>query len=477
MDNWLKSVIDTLKEAVVVIDQHLTFIYANPAVNTIGLDHAKIIGLNLFEVFPNLTYETSVFCQVMESGEPVIDREQTFFTYRGEMKTTLTSTYPLLKNGKVIGAFETFQDISNVQHVTEQLHQLQLKQKKTKRVKQNQSSNVSSNPFEDFIGNDQAILSIKSKLHTFANSPSPIFIYGETGTGKEVLVQSIHKAANHTTIPLVSQNCAAIPENLLESYLFGTTKGSYTGAEDREGLFEIADGGILFLDEINSLPKNLQAKLLRVLQDQKIRRVGGTKEISVNVRLIVATNTHPKNLLMKNEMRPDLYFRLSVLNIELPPLRKRKNDIPVLVDYFIKDYNRLFHKHVSGITDGALTKLMNYTWPGNIRELKNCMERIMNLKTSGCIDESDIDLQDLYQISEILQDSTHTQIEYNEDSSFKQMMEATEIQIIKQELTQTQGNISQASRNLDIPQQTLSNKIKKYHLENYILKIKLLKNG
>ncbi|MFJ7727712.1 sigma-54 interaction domain-containing protein [Neobacillus sp. NPDC097160] len=397
MDNWLKSVIDTLKEAVVVIDQHLTFIYANPAVNTIGLDHAKIIGLNLFEVFPNLTYETSVFCQVMESREPVIDREQTFFTYRGEMKTTLTSTYPLLKNGKVIGAFETFQDISNVQHVTEQLHQL--------------------------------------------------------------------------------QNCAAIPENLLESYLFGTTKGSYTGAEDREGLFEIADGGILFLDEINSLPKNLQAKLLRVLQDQKIRRVGGTKEISVNVRLIVATNTHPKNLLMKNEMRPDLYFRLSVLNIELPPLRKRKNDIPFLVDYFIKDYNRLFHKHVSGITDGALTKLMNYSWPGNIRELKNCMERIMNLKTSGCIDESDIDLQDLYQISEILQASTHAQIEYDEDASFKQMMEATEIKIIKQELTQTRGNISQASRNLDIPQQTLSNKIKKYHLENYILKIKLLKNG
>ncbi|WP_051590929.1 sigma-54 interaction domain-containing protein [Bacillus sp. UNC438CL73TsuS30] len=469
------SIVDILKEGVLVLDQNLSFIYANKAVKTIGLDHEKIMGLNLFEVFPNLSYETSVFCQVMKTGKPVIDREQSFFTYRGEMKTTLTSTYPLFNNGKIIGAFETFQDISNVQNVTEQLHQLQLRQKKTNTIKP--YSKTFADPFEDFIGNDKTILDIKSKLCIIANSPSPIFIYGETGTGKEVLVQSIHKASHHSIIPLVSQNCAAIPENLLESYLFGTTKGSYTGAEDREGLFEIADGGILFLDEINSLPKNLQAKLLRVLQDHKIRRVGGTKEISVNVRLIVATNTHPKNLLMKNEMRSDLYYRLNVLNIELPPLRERMNDIPLLAEYFILHYNQIFDKQITGLTEKALEKLLSYPWPGNIRELKNCIERIMNLKTSGCIEEKDIDLQDLYQISGTFLDATHPLIDVNNHLSFKEMIEETETKIIKQELARTGGNISQASRNLDIPQQTLSNKIKKYHLENYILKIKLLKNG
>ncbi|OZU87639.1 hypothetical protein CIL03_16250 [Virgibacillus indicus] len=251
-----------------------------------------------------------------------------------------------------------------------------------------------------------------------------------------------------------------------------------TGAVDREGLFELADGGILFLDEINSLPMSLQAKLLRVIQDQKIRRVGDVKEFKVEVKLIVASNTNPKELLNKNKIREDLYYRLSVLNVELSPLRKRKSDIPILVDHFIEDFNDVFGKLITGISDGALDKLKNYSWPGNIRELRNVIERVMNKKDTGLIEEDDIRFNSFNENSHLINKNYSYPPLDNSDTNtpFREIIEKTEIKIIKNELENTSGNISKAARNLDMPQQTMSNKIKKYQLEKYILNIKLLNN-
>jgi len=467
----LESVMDVIKEGVFIIDKNFDFVYANKAINTIGLDYKSLVGKSAFEVFPNLKEENSTFVQVFETKKPIINREQNFITYRGERRTTLTSTYPLIVNGVLIGAFETFQDISALQKLSSQIHELQL----SKKIKSNRKTNemIENDVFRDFIGEDPKILKIKSKINMLANSPSPTFIYGETGTGKEVLVEAIHKA-NKNKVPLITQNCAAIPESLMESYLFGTSKGSYTGAIEKAGLFEIADGGILFLDEINSLPKELQAKLLRVIQEQKVRRVGATDELSVNVRIIVASNIHPEELLRNNEIREDLFFRLNVIYLELPPLSERKSDIPLFTEYFINEFNNLFNKNISGITAAAIKKLKEYSWPGNIRELKNTIERIMNEINSGFIQENDIELHENFLLSSNNYKNNIVSNHSEQHRTFKDRIQKTEIKIIKNELRKTKGNISQAARNLDMPQQTLSSKIKLYSLQEFIYKIKLL---
>ncbi|MDQ0269594.1 arginine utilization regulatory protein [Cytobacillus purgationiresistens] len=360
-----------------------------------------------------------------------------------------------------------------MQKIKDQLIDLQLQNTEHPPKMKNDVSK-SQEEFRDFIGEDESIQNIKNNIKLFAKTPSPLFIYGETGTGKEVIVQNIHRASR-TQGPLITQNCAAIPDNLLESFLFGTVKGGFTGAVDKEGLFEFANGGILFLDEINSLSMNLQAKLLRVLQDQKVRRVGGTKEIPVSVKIISATNIHPIELLENKEMREDLFYRLNVLYLELPPLRSRKEDIPLLIEHFISEYNVKLKKSIKGITEEALAYLMDHSWPGNIRELKNMIERLMNLVQSDYIGKSDIEFSDyLHVIS-----PNYAQGDFfrkkNTKVNFKEEIQRIERKMIMDSLYETKGNISQAARNLDLPQQSLSNKIKKYNLEPEIIRIKLLK--
>lgn len=470
--NWDQDMINNLNEGIMMVDTTLMITFANKAVDSIGLNHQKIIGKNVLEVFPNLNERKSTFFRVIKTGKEIVNNQQSFVTYRGERKTTLTSTFPIIKEGNVVGAYEIFQDFSAVQNLNEQIMKLQ-----TENIDQKEKVNHRLNNFDekfpDFIGEDESILKLKKQIDLLANSPSPILIYGETGTGKEVVVQNIHRASAKN-IPLITQNCAAIPDNLLESYLFGTVRGAYTGAVDNKGLFEVANGGILFLDEINSLSKNLQAKLLRVIQDQKVRRVGGTEEVSVNVRIISATNVHPRELLSNKEFREDLYYRLCVLNIELPPLRKRKKDIPILIQHFIDHYNEKFEKNINKISDDAIEYLTNYSWPGNIRELKNMIERLMNVVQSHCIEKSDIQLTDFLQVFP-LQEEIKVVEWQQQKLNFKEEIEKKEKEIIKEALQNAGGNISKTARDLDIPQQTLSNKVKKYKLETYIYKLKLLK--
>lgn len=466
---WKSDVINSVNEGILVVDAHLTFIFANQAIDSIGLSHEVIVGRNVFDVFPNIPENNSTFAHVIKTGESLINKSQSFVTYRGELKTTVTSTYPIKKGDKIIGAYEIFQDYSALQHVKDLLTELQ-KNKYSDTRKDNEKSPVLKER-SSFIGEDEKILKIKKQIKLFANTQSPLLIYGETGTGKEVIVQKIHQAKG-TEKPFVTQNCAAIPDNLLESYLFGTVKGSFTGALDQEGLFEIANGGILFLDEINSLSLDLQAKLLRVLQNQRVRRVGGVEEIPVHVRIIAATNVHPQILLANKEMRPDLFYRLNVLHLELPPLRERKQDIPLLVEHFISQYNREMNRNVKGVTDSALEYLVNYAWPGNVRELKNVIERFMNMVESDTIDRSDIELFDFIQVesTEVLNEKRKE----NEAVNFRAEVENLERKLILDALQATKGNISQAARTMDLPQQTLSNKIKKYGFAREIHRIKLL---
>ena len=224
---------------------------------------------------------------------------------------------------------------------------------------------------DDIVGLDEKIVKLKRDVKKIADNPYPVLIVGETGTGKELFAQSIHYASNRKEKPFLAQNCAAVPSSLFESILFGTAKGGFTGAMDQAGLFEQACGGTLLLDEITMLPPFLQSKLLRVLQEHYVRRIGGSRDIPVNVRVITTTNESLEQLVDEGSFRRDLYYRLNAITLEVPPLRNRKSDIPELVKFFIEKNSKKLSSEIKGISWDALQKLMNYDYPGNVRELEN----------------------------------------------------------------------------------------------------------
>ncbi|MBI5814501.1 MAG: sigma-54-dependent Fis family transcriptional regulator [Nitrospinae bacterium] len=230
--------------------------------------------------------------------------------------------------------------------------------------------------FDNIIGGSEAMREVFEKMQGAARVTSPVIITGESGTGKELVARGIHFASQVAGKPFVPVNCASLPSDLIESELFGHKKGAFTGAvSSSQGLFKAADGGTIFLDEIGELPKEAQAKLLRVLQDGKLRPVGGTEEISINVRVIAATNVDLDEAVEEGRFREDLYYRITVLPIEMPPLRNRRPDIPLLAKFFINQFNSKFNRSVKGVDDTAMEALMNYDWPGNVREFQNVIER------------------------------------------------------------------------------------------------------
>lgn len=252
-----------------------------------------------------------------------------------------------------------------------------LELKETVKKLKNNSCNM---PFENIIGSSSALQSLKEEARRFAKGNSNILIQGESGTGKEVLAMAIHTASNYSNGPFVAINCGAIPENLIESELFGYEDGAFTGAHrgGKIGKFELANEGTLFLDEIGDFPVHLQVKLLRAIQERKIQRLGGTKDIPINVRLISATNKNLEEAIENREFREDLYYRLNVIPLTVPSLMERKGDIGELAEYFLRIYNKALHKDIFGFDREAITALYTYHWPGNIRELQNAIEYAIN---------------------------------------------------------------------------------------------------
>lgn len=240
--------------------------------------------------------------------------------------------------------------------------------------------------FGNMIGSSREMLKVYTTIRKVADTPANVLIFGESGTGKELVARAIHENSSRSGMHFVVINCGGIPENLLESELFGYNKGSFTGAYlDKAGLFEIADGGTVFLDEVTQLPRMLQVKLLRVVQEKTFRRIGGTDDIHVDVRIISATNQNLADTLTTGSFREDLYYRLNVIPIHLPPLRERKEDIAVLTKHFIEKYSKAFGKEIKTISAYALELLMLYPFPGNVRELENIIERSIALETSNII--------------------------------------------------------------------------------------------
>jgi two-component system response regulator AtoC len=305
---------------------------------------------------------------------------------------------------------------------------------------------------------NEKMLNIFEVIKKVAPYKSTILITGESGTGKELIARALHYSSDRSQRPFIPVNCGAIPENLLESELFGHVKGAFTDAiRTKKGLFEEADGGTLFLDEIGELPSQLQVKLLRVLQDGEIRRVGDSKSIQIDVRIIAATAKDLTKEVNENRFREDLFYRLNVLPIHIPPLRERKEDIPLLVPHFINKYSESMNKNVVGITSKALDVLMNYKWYGNVRELENTIERAIVLT-----DRENIEFENLPIEIQNFQDQIQLTPLAEEEYSIKKGSIFLEMNLIKKALKKTKGNHTHAARLLEISHRALLYKIKEY---------------
>ncbi|MTI48881.1 MAG: PAS domain S-box protein [Firmicutes bacterium] len=453
------EILDYINEGIQIIDNRGRIIYYNKFAQRLDeIDREKAIGRHILEIYPSLSYDTSTLLNVIRTGEPILNIEQTFITYKGNKITTVNSSIPIKSKGKVLGALEISKDITDVKELSERIIDLQkeLYQDDSNNSRKNKDKSNSNYTFVDIIGQHENILQIKSLAVKAAQTTSPILVYGETGTGKELLVQSIHSASPRKNKPFISQNCAALPSNLLEGILFGTVKGGFTGAENRPGLFELANGGTLFLDEINSMPMELQAKLLRVLQDGIIRRVGATSTISVDVRIIAATNVEPRKLVEEKRLRKDLYYRINVIALGLPKLKERRSDIPILLDHFIEKYNKKFNKTVRDVSSKVMDTFINYSWPGNIRELQHVVEGIMTIY--------DIEVIDIQHLPQQFNDIIYGLDNRDKVKPLNETIKEMERKIIKDALEKTNWNITHASEFLEVPRQTLQYKIKKYSL-------------
>ncbi|MEW6572867.1 MAG: sigma-54 dependent transcriptional regulator [Bacillota bacterium] len=315
--------------------------------------------------------------------------------------------------------------------------------------------------FEELIGQSPAMLEVYKQIGKFANTDFTILIVGETGTGKELVAGAIHRHSRRQQGPFVRINCAAIPENLLESELFGYEKGAFTGASSRKlGKFELAHDGTLFLDEISEIPLPMQAKLLRVLQEKEFDRVGGTKTIRVNARIIAATNRDLAAMVCEGSFRADLFYRLNVVTIHMPPLRERKEDIPMLADHFVKQAAIKLKKPVQGISDEARELLGAYDWPGNVRELRNVCERAVVLTRGVLITPNDLPatLQPEFQTAELAEKLS--------GQTLHEILGDVERNIILRALRKYDFNRTKTAEALGINRRTLYEKIKEYGLDS-----------
>ena len=368
----IKAIMDYAYEGVVAIDeQGLITVFNKTATEIAGIPAEAALGQHIRDILP----ETGLL-RVLETGEPELGELQKL---NGTM--VAKNRIPVKVKDRVVGSVATFQKVTELQQLEGQI-----------RKKIHHKSLSAKYSFNDIIGGSAAIRSTVDRIRKFSQVDSNVLLTGETGTGKEILAQSCHNSSGRSKGPFVAVNCAALPENLLESELFGYVEGAFTGAirGGKAGLFEMAHQGTIFLDEVSEIPLRLQGRLLRVLQEREIMRVGDDRVIPVDVRVISATNRDLKKLTATNEFRRDLLYRLDVLHVQVPPLRERREDIPLLLRHFFLLYSRKFRKTIEKVSPAAESLLREYEWPGNIRELRNACEQLTVLSEKNTIEAEDV---------------------------------------------------------------------------------------
>jgi len=435
-----------------------------------------LLGQKFLDVYENLTPSTSSTYKAMELGVPLYVENQ-LLKAKGREPIRITSlSIPIKSRDRIVGAIdlsmqEASEEAAYASSEAVGLSPVDFPVSAAQRLAG--SKDTASFTMDDIIAVDEQMKQAKEYVPVVASCALPVLIYGETGTGKEVFAQAIHNASDRRDKPFIAQNCAAIPDTLLESILFGTAKGAFTGAVENKGLFELADGGTLFLDEINSMPLHLQSKLLQVLQDGSFRSLGARTAKRVDVKIVAATNVEPVQAVQQGQLRQDIYYRLSMMSIHIPPLRERKKDISSFVNLYVNKHNNTFHKQIQYVSKELLTRLEQYDWPGNVRELEQIIvygvSRVEGNRnrlefedvSDRLCKRPDTDSGETAPCRPVPLPKSGLENQF-EGAPLRTLVCEYERELIRQALNTTGGNYTKAAKLLAIPRQTLQRKVKQY---------------
>lgn len=455
MGRHMYAVMENITEAIQVVDCNGVVSFWNDSAEKLfGIKAEDIVGRKLAEYFPN-----DIILNVIATGEP---RRNVLYELRDGVLVIRNAVPVITPDGDTIAAVCTTQNVSTIRSLLEKLdHATSRVRRLESRIKREEET------YEHFYTVNRIARRILQQAKRVAQTDATVLIQGESGTGKELLAHVIYRNSKRRQRPFVEVNCSAIPESLFESEMFGYDPGTFTGAkkEGKPGKFELAHGGTLFLDEVGELPLEMQAKLLRVIQERRFYRVGGTTPIEVDVRLLAATNRDLRELVAENKFREDLFYRLNVVTFEIPPLRARKEDIPGLIDRFIKELGCVYEREVTGIDKEALEVFMAYDWPGNVRQLHNTLESVIilmegdyitvkSLREAGVLDSLVTGIRDR------VANTTKAVRTDLADEGLGNLMEKTEKEIILSALEDCGYNKARAAQILGIPRSTLYYKLR-----------------
>lgn len=435
----LKSIIDFAYDGILGVDKNGLITVFNPVIQKLtGVTYENAINKAVDDLVENTR-----MLQVLKTGVAELGEIQQIGN-----NSIITNRVPIIVDGEVLGVVATFQETEKIQKMETQI-----------RKKLLAKGHVAKSTFDDIKGKSKEILKTKEKAKLYAEVDSTVLILGETGTGKELFAQSIHNASLRIDKPFVAVNCAALPENLLESEMFGYVEGAFTGARKggKIGLFELAHGGTIFLDEISEMSPNLQARFLRVLQEKEVVRIGDDRIVPIDVRVIAATNRDLYKEVEEGKFREDLFYRLCVLRLDLPPLRNRKDDLYELVSFFLYEKNKMLNRNVKGITNESIAKIVLYDWPGNVRQLENFIERCVVLSGNS---EINIDIIDEATIGVPIYINDEENLVTENQLTNKGVLKHIENETIKNVLDETKGNKSLAAERLGISVTTLWRRLK-----------------
>ncbi|WP_017755709.1 sigma-54 interaction domain-containing protein [Calidifontibacillus oryziterrae] len=452
--SMLEAIIQSSDEAISVVDEHGNGIMINPAYTRItGLTSEQIVGK---PATADISEGESMHLKVLQTKKPVRGVRMKVGPKRRDV---IVNVAPVIVDGILKGSVGVIHDVSEIKSLTEELQ----------RAKQIIRTLEAKYSFEDIIGSSDEMQFAIEQAKLGAKTPATVLLRGESGTGKELFAHAIHNASDRRFNKFIRVNCAALSESLLESELFGYEEGAFSGAKrgGKKGLFEEANNGSIFLDEIGELSANTQAKLLRVLQEHEIVRVGGTKSIPINVRVIAATNVNLEKAMATGKIREDLFFRINKLPIHIPPLRDRREDIPLLCHHLLQKINQDYGRKVEGLTTKAIDYLLTYRWPGNVRELENVLARAVIYMNYN---EVLVDIIHLPVLQEPLKDAKEGkepfQVKLESSRPLSSLLEEFEAEIIQTVLIRNNGNKTKTANDLKISLRNLYYKIEKYNIAN-----------
>ncbi len=465
-DNALAKMLDVLDICIQAVDADGNTTYYSRGVEIMeGLKREDVLGKNLADIYQgerdhSIGIKNSIMMKVLESKEPAVGQYMVY--YIGDMRFNVVSdVYPIFEGDTFMGAIALFRNVVKAKEVAHNIIELE----KDLLLSNDPTAN-SLFGLDNIIHGCKKMGDLIRMAKKMASTYMPVMIEGKTGTGKELFAQGIHRQSPFANGPFVAINCAALPENLIESSLFGTSKGAFTGAVEKPGLLEEAENGTIFLDEINSMPIHLQSKLLRVLQTKRFMRLGSNKEVAFNARIISAINVDPREAVQNNQLRADIYYRLGTLTLSLPPLKERLECIPLLAKHFIEKADETLGKQIHGIADDVMQVFYNYDWPGNIREMEHVIAYAIALsdykQTEITFDLLPGSLKKKYQMPILPEQEPSLMAETSD--TLQEYLHNCEANLIMEKSRQYNGNITKMATALGISRQNLQYRVRRLHL-------------